>query len=187
MTGSHRGVGLSLLGMMVLLFTPVPASPQESGRLEGNSVGLFAGFADIAKAKSALELGGYLDVGSYRTPRLRLVLGVDYLSSETERKRLDGSFSDLTFSGDLRLRPLRVKSVVPYGGAGLGIHFRSNDYDDPLIADIYDGIVVGVQVFGGVKVDASDTGRWGLSAELRRVQAQNLDRTSLRVGVFVRR
>ncbi|HUG26920.1 MAG TPA: outer membrane beta-barrel protein [Gemmatimonadales bacterium] len=150
------------------------------------ALGLHLGYAAIENAGNTMEIGATMELGAYRTPRLRFALGVNYLSTDTERADLDGSFSDLTVSADLRYKPFQVRTVAPYIGGGVGFHVRRNDYDDPNIRDIYEGVAVGGQLFAGVLVDANETGRWGFSGELRGVRAQNLDRTSFRAGVFMR-
>jgi hypothetical protein len=150
-------------------------------------LGVHLGYAGIEKAKNTMELGASAEIGSYRTPRLRFALGVDYLSSETTRPpRPGGSFSDLSVNGDLRFKPFQVRTVAPYLGGGVGLHFRGNDYQEPNIADIYDGVAVGVQGFLGVLVDGAEDGRWGFSGEFRAVRAKDLHRSSLRAGVFLR-
>lgn len=150
------------------------------------ALGVHLGYAAIENAGNTVEFGATVELGAYRTPRLRFALGVNYLSADTKRADLDGSFSDVTISADLRFKPFQVRTVAPYIGAGLGFHVRSNDYDEPNIRDIYDGVAVGGQLFAGVLVDGNETGRWGFSGELRAVRAQNLDRTSFRLGVFLR-
>ncbi len=150
------------------------------------ALGVHLGYAAIENAGNTIEIGATVELGTYRTPRLRFALGVDYLSSDTKRADLDGSFSDLSISADLRFKPFQVRTVAPYIGAGVGFHLRNNDYDDPNVRDIYEGVAVGGQIFAGVLVDANETGRWGFSGELRGVRAQNLDRTSFRAGVFLR-
>ena len=179
----------SWLSLLVVLASPLAAQVEEVDREVAVRplVGIHLGYAGIEKAKNTVEFGVSAEIGSYRTPRLRAALGVDYLSSDTKRSpRPAGSFSDLSVNGDLRLKPFQVRSVAPYLGAGLSLHFRGNDYEEPNIADIYDGVAVGAQAFVGVLVDGSEDGRWGFSGELRTVRAQNLDRTSLRVGLFLR-
>jgi len=150
-------------------------------------LGIHLGYAGIEKAKNTIEMGASAEIGSYRTPRLRFALGVDYLSSETTRPpRPGGSFSDLSVNGDLRFKPFQVRTVAPYLGGGVGLHFRNNDYLEPNIADIYDGVAVGVQGFVGVLVDGAEDGRWGFSGEFRTVRAKDLHRSSLRAGLFLR-
>lgn len=188
------------MNRLTLVFLPLallisPLAAQENEVQEGEigdaavrpHIGFHLGYAGIEKADNTLEFGAHAEVGSFKTPRLRFALGLDYLSTDTERPpRPAGSFSDLSVNGDLRFKPFRVRGVVPYLGAGIGLHFRDNDYDDPNIADIYDGMAVGGQAFAGVLVDGTEGGRWGFSGELRVVRAQNLNRTSLRAGLFLR-
>jgi hypothetical protein len=181
---------LTLFAMLALVATPFSLSAQVEEERDVAArplLGVHLGYAGIEKAKNTIELGASAEIGSYRTPRLRFVLGLDYLSSETTRPpRPAGSFSDLSVNGDLRFKPFQVRTVAPYLGGGLGLHFRSNDYGDPNIADIYDGVAVGVQGFVGVLVDGADTGRWGFSGEFRAVRAKDLHRSSLRAGLFLR-
>ena len=164
-----------------------PVSAQDSSD-EGPrpTLTLFLGYANIDKAEGAAELGASAEIGSYRYSRLRVAVGVDRVSSHTERTDENGSFSDLAVNGDLRFIPGGVGKVEPYLGAGLGLHLLSNDYDDPDVSDIYDGLVVGVHAFLGAKVDMAETGRWGVIGEARFLAANDIGRTSLRAGVFFR-
>ncbi len=150
------------------------------------TLGAHLGYASVERADNTFEIGASLDVGSFRVPRVRVALGVDYLSTEPTRGQSRGSYSDLSVNADLRLKPFRIRSVAPYLGGGLGLHFQSNDIPEANIADIYDGVAVGVQAFLGILVDGAESGRWGVSGELRSVRAKNLSRTSLRGGLFLR-
>ena len=178
---------------MTFLLLAVSMSPLEAQEREKESpgsrplIGFHLGYAGVEKADNTLEFGAQAEVMSFKTPRLRVALGLDYLSTKTERDpQPAGSFSDLSLSGDLRFKPFRVRGAVPYLGGGIGLHFRNNDYDEENIADIYDGVAVGAQAFAGVLVDGTEGGRWGFSGEIRVVRAQNLDRTSFRAGLFLR-
>jgi hypothetical protein len=111
---------------------------------------------------------------------------VNYLTTEPTRGQSSGSYSDLTLSAEARLKPFRLGSFVPYLAGGLGLHIRNNDIPEPNIADLYDGVVVGVQAALGLLKDGGDTGRWGYSGEMRIIRAQNIDRTSFRAGLFLR-
>ncbi len=175
----------ALLAACCLLPALVSAQDPELRRLRP-AVGAHVGFASIDKAKSALEVGAFADVGSYRAERLRVIVGVDYLSSTSTRQNADGSFSDLTLHGDLRWKPFAVRAVTPFVGVGLGLHVRNNDATDPDIADIYDGLAVGYNLSLGSMIDFTPDGRTGGVVDLRRVQARNVDRSSFRVGAFYR-
>lgn len=159
---------------------------EPSARVIRPALGAHFGFANIESAENALEVGLFADIGSYRWAWLRTVVGLDYLSSSSTRPGADGTFSDVAVNLDLRIKPLRVRSVTPYLGAGLGVHFRSTTASDPNVRDIYDGVVVGAQGFVGALVDLRPDGNWGASGELRTLAAQNINRTSLRLGVFRR-
>jgi hypothetical protein len=149
------------------------------------AIAAHVGFATVDQAKNTLEYGIAMDVGPLRQPQLRLVLGLDYLRTDT-RRTPGGSFSDVSLIADLQWKPLRIGATTPYVGAGLGAHIRSNDIADPNVADIYDGVAVGGQLFAGAQVDANDTSLWGFAGELRLTKAQNLNRTALRAAVFRR-
>lgn len=150
------------------------------------AVGAHFGYASIENAANALEVGLFADVGSFRWPWLRTVAGLDYLSSSSQRPNADGTFRDLALGLDLRIKPVRVRTVTPYVGAGVALHFLGTTATDPNVKDIYDGMVVGVQGAVGALVDLRPDRAWGASAELRSVAAQNIGRTSLRLGVFRR-
>jgi hypothetical protein len=153
---------------------------------ERPSVGAHVGYVSIEDAKNALEVGVTGDLGSLRWPWLRTVVGLDYLSTSSNRLNADGTFQNIALNADLRVMPLQIRNVVPYVGAGVGAHFRSTTATDPNVRAIYDGVVIGAQGFVGALIDMRADGAWGASAELRSVAAQNIGRTSLRAGVFRR-
>lgn len=164
-----------------------PVSAQDSSD-EGPrpTLTLFLGYANIEKAEGAVEFGASAEIGSYRYSSVRVAIGVDRVSSHTERIDEDGSFSDLALNGDLRFIPGGVGMVEPYMGAGLGLHLLSNDYEDENVSDIYDGLVPGIHAFLGAKVDVAETARWGINGEVRFLAANDIGRTSFRAGVFFR-
>lgn len=153
---------------------------------ERSAIGAHVGFVSIEDAKNASELGLSAEFGSLRWPWLRTVVGLDYLRSSSTRANADGTFQNIALNLELRATPLQIGKVVPYIGGGLGVHFRSTNASDPNVADIYDGVVVGAQGFLGALMDLREDATWGLSTELRTVAAQNIGRTSLRLGVFRR-
>ncbi len=178
-------IAARLLTILIVLPTLAVAQDADQRRLRP-AVGVHLGYASIDKAKGSLEVGAFADVGSYRYERLRMIVGVDYLSSTSTRPNADGEFSDLTLSGDLRWKPFAVRSVAPFVAVGLGLHFRNNDASDPDIADIYDGLAVGYNLSLGSMIDFTPDGRTGAVVDLRRVAAQNVSRSSFRVGAFYR-
>jgi hypothetical protein len=166
-------------------------------------VEVHVGYAVVTKADDAIEFGASTEMNAFSKQYLRLVTGVDYMSTRTKREITggavpEGSFSDLGVYGDARLRPFRVKVVAPYLGIGLGLHFRSNDYqaadgasDDVKratknIADLYDGVGICAQGSVGVLVDGTESGAWGVSGDVRSIKGADVGRTSIRVGLFVR-
>jgi hypothetical protein len=175
----------ALLAALSLMPTHAEAQDAQARRLRP-AVGAHVGYASIENAKGSLEIGAFADVGSYRRERVRMILGVDYLSTTSTRPAADGSFSDLTLSGDLRWKPFSVGTVAPFVGAGIGVHLRSNDASDPTIRDLYNGLAVGYNLSLGSMIDFLPDGTKGAVLDLRRVQAQNVDRTSFRVGAFYR-
>lgn len=174
------------LGILLVALAPVVVGAQDARRSLRPAIGVHAGYASVEKASNTLEVGVFADVGSFKRERVRLIVGLDVLSSESNRDRADGDFRDVTVNGDLRYKPFNLRGLTPYLGAGLGLHFRSTTATDPDIKDIYDGLAVGAQGFLGALYDLADDGAWGASAELRRVMAQNVSRSSLRIGLFRR-
>jgi len=174
------------IAALIALSSQAAVAQEEEALAPRPTLGAHLGYASVDKADGALEFGAAAEVASFRSPRLRLVLGVDRLSTDTKRENLPGDFTDLSVNGELRFKAPRVRAVAPYLGLGLGLHFLSNDYEDADIADIYDGVVVGVQAMVGAMVDGSETGRWGFLGEGRVMRAQNIHRSSIRGGLFLR-
>lgn len=183
----HRVTQLAVaLCLPAALIAQEPARQAESPSALRPSIGAHFGFVSLKDARNTLEVGLLADLGSYRYPWLRTVAGLDYLNSRSTRPGADGSFTDVSLNLDFRIMPFSVRAVTPYLGAGAGVHFRNTTATDPNVANIYDGTVVGWQGFIGALVDLADDRSWGALGELRTTQAQNIDRTSLRLGAYRR-
>lgn len=183
-----------MMGATALLVSiaSVPAEAQQMEQGWGlNRFGAHLGTSWVTQASQGFEVGAQADIGWLVDRQARVLIGVNYLGADVDR-RIDGapvggSFRDLTLSSDLQLQILRVGQITPYVGAGLGLHFLSErNIPDQNVRDIYDGLVVGLNYFAGMLWDLTPDRRWSATGEIRGVAAQNLGRTSFRLGASYR-
>jgi hypothetical protein len=182
---------LLLPAVLVCVAAAFPARIAAQDGWGVHRIGAHLGVASVSQADRGFEVGMAVDVGSLFRPQARLVFGANQMSAGVDRRVDDiavpGSFRDITITSDLQLKLFRAGPVVPYAGAGVGLHFLSpHDIPDQNVRDIYDGLVVGLNYMGGLIWDMTPDRRWSLTGEIRGTAAQNVGRTSFRAGATVR-
>ena len=120
-------------------------------------------------------------------------MGLNYFKANIDRRDhlgdpIDGTFHDFSVHAEASYEVARFGRFGPYIGAGVGVHWRGssidNDIDDT--ARLYTGAVIGGDFFGGTTFALSQSRRYLLYAEARRVEAQHVERTLARVGIIFR-
>lgn len=183
----------------VVVATLIAAAPraraqeQEHAHLGVDRFGSFLSWAWTDHGTHGHELGADLDIGSIISPKLRLALGLNYFHADIDRRNhlgnpVDGTFHDFSVHAEASYEILRIGRLGPYVGAGVGVHWRgssiSNDIDDT--ARLYDGAVIGGDFFGGTTFALTQSRRYSLYAEARRVEARHVERSLARVGIIIR-
>jgi hypothetical protein len=169
------------------------AQEQERAHLGVDRLGSFLSWAWTDHGTHGHELGADLDIGSVFSPRLRLSVGLNYFHADIDRRNhlgepVDGTFHDFSVHAEASYELLRIGRLGPYVGAGVGVHWRGSDINNDIdnTARLYKGAVVGGDFFGGTTFALTQSRRYSLYAEARRVEAQNVGRSLARLGVIIR-
>jgi hypothetical protein len=169
------------------------AQEQERAHLGVDRLGSFLSWAWTDHGTHGHELGADLDIGSVFTPRLRLSVGLNYFHADIDRRNhlgepVDGTFHDFSVHAEASYEIVRIGRLGPYVGAGVGVHWRGSDINNDIdnTARLYKGAVVGGDFFGGTTFALTQSRRYSLYAEARRVEAQNVGRSLARLGVIIR-
>jgi hypothetical protein len=169
------------------------AQEQENAHLGVDRLGSFLSWAWTDHGRHGHELGADLDIGSIVSPRLRLAVGLNYFLADIDRRNhlgqpVDGTFHDFSVHAEASYEILRIGRFGPYVGAGVGVHWRGSDIDNDIdnTARLYKGAVVGGDFFGGTTFALTQSRRYSLYAEARRVEAQNVGRSLARLGIIIR-
>jgi hypothetical protein len=169
------------------------AQEQERAHLGVDRLGSFLSWAWTDHGTHGHELGADLDIGSIISPRLRLAVGLNYFHADIDRRNhlgqpVDGTFHDFSVHAEASYEIVRIGRLGPYVGAGVGVHWRGSDIDNDIddTARLYKGAVVGGDFFGGTTFALTESRRYSLYAEARRVEAQNVGRSLARLGIIIR-
>jgi hypothetical protein len=188
--------GTLALAAAALLAAAAPrarAQEQERAHLGVDRLGSFLSWAWTDHGRHGHELGADLDIGSIFTPRLRLAVGLNYFHADIDRRNhlgepVDGTFHDFSVHAEASYELIRIGRLGPYVGAGVGVHWRGSDINDDIdnTARLYKGAVLGGDFFGGTTFALTQSRRYSLYAEARRVEAQNVERSLARLGIIIR-
>ena len=186
---------LALMVAVLLAGTAARAHAQEPehAHLGVDRLGSFLSWAWTDHGKHGHELGADLDIGSIFSPRLRLAVGLNYFHADIDRRDhlgdpVDGTFHDFSVHAEASYEIVRIGRLGPYVGAGVGVHWRGSSIDNDIdnTARLYKGAVVGGDFFGGTTFALTQSRRYSLYAEARRVEAQNVERSLARIGIIIR-
>lgn len=166
---------------------------QEHAHLGVDRFGSFLSWAWTDHGTRGHEFGADVDIGSIFSPKLRLAVGLNYFHADIDRRDhlgnpVDGTFHDFSVHAEGSYEIVRIGRLGPYVGAGVGVHWRGSSIDNDVdnTARLYKGAVVGGDFFGGVTFALTQSRRYSLYAEARRVEAQNVERSLARVGIIIR-
>jgi hypothetical protein len=156
------------------------------------AIGVHVGAASIEHSADGFEGGAWIDLGWIRTRRIRLQGEVSFLrGSLTEYVRasdttFSGTFYDLTSSLDavVLLRDPAAR-VMPYVAAGVSVHALSSAFGELSLDRRYNTNPFGAHAAAGLRLSTSRSGRNAISLELRTSMAENVNRTSARLGGVV--
>jgi len=186
-------LALAAVAMLAAAAPHAGAQEQERAHLGVDRLGSFLSWAWTDHGTHGHELGADLDIGSIFSPRLRLAVGLNYFHADIDRRDhlgqpVDGTFHDFSVHAEASYEIVRIGRLGPYVGAGVGVHWRGSDISNDIdnTARLYKGAVVGGDFFGGTTFALSQSQRYSLYAEARRVEAQNVGRSLARLGIIIR-
>ena len=186
-------LALAAVAMLAAVAPHAGAQEQERAHLGVDRLGSFLSWAWTDHGRHGHELGADLDIGSIFSPRLRLAVGLNYFHANIDRRDhlgqpVDGTFHDFSVHAEASYEIVRIGRLGPYVGAGVGVHWRGSDISNDIdnTARLYKGAVVGGDFFGGTTFALSQSRRYSLYAEARRVEAQNVGRSLARLGIIIR-
>ncbi|MEP7067162.1 MAG: hypothetical protein ABI889_14095 [Gemmatimonadota bacterium] len=169
------------------------AQEQERAHLGVDRLGSFLSWAWTDNGTHGHEFGADVDIGSVVSPKLRLVVGLNYFHADVDRrnhlgKPVGGTFHDFSVHAEASYELLRIYRFGPYVGAGVGVHWRGSSIDNDIdnTTRLYKGAVVGGDFFGGTTFALTKSQRYSLYAEARRVEAKNVERSLARLGIIIR-
>jgi len=179
---------VALVACLVAL--PLVGRAQDPGSHLGltalGAVGLYGGYAQLERNSDGQEIGMQLDLGWMRGRGVRLQAEFSFLRATltefvvVEDSTFHGDYFDL--SGGVSAVWLRSPNgkVSPYALGGLAVHALSSTFGSPLLDARYNANRFGSHLGGGVRMRFGS--RQSLYAEVRRVFADDVNRTVFRVG-----
>jgi len=131
------------------------------------------------------EVGGSLDLGWMGSRRVRLSVGLDYLSTTVDRidtlgVRERGSVYVFTAFTDVKAMMPLVRRMTPYAGAGFGVDAVGTTISNEEIGAIYNTNVFDLHAQLGTLIRLTPQGR--LRAEARVTGARVVRRYGVRLG-----
>jgi outer membrane protein OmpA-like peptidoglycan-associated protein len=187
-TGRVLLSGLALALGLAGGLAPAAASAQAAPALAGAEVRTGLTFPEHATAALGIMVEG--DAGYVWRPRLRLLVGVSHFRANIDREPGDneGSFAatGLWVGGRYDLLPWQAWG--PYVRAVATMHRVDADAWDPTVDALLAGTNLGLALAAGARYGLDATGRLSATFEVRRTLLNNLNQTSLEVGLrFLRR
>lgn len=180
-----------LVGMFASAIAPLAASAQVPGSNLGlaavGAMGVHAGVARIERDSDGYEAGVFLDLGWMRGRSVRLQAEVAVLRAtltefvEVDDSTYQGDYVDLSAGTSVVWLASPGGRVSPYALAGVAVHALSSTFGTLALDRRYNTNRFGSHVGAGLRVRLGG-GPGAFYAEARRVIADEVDRTDLRVG-----
>jgi len=160
-------------------------SPPQLGLGASSAVGLYGGVGVFRYASLGPQLGGSLDLGWIGSRRVRLSLGVDYLTTTIDRTdtlgvRETGKGYVFSALADVNVMGPIARRFTPYAGIGVGVDAVGTQIQNEEIGAIYNTNVFNVHAQVGTLFRVAPRGR--ISVEVRGTGARVVRRVGLRVG-----
>ncbi|MBL8961718.1 MAG: hypothetical protein JNJ98_17795 [Gemmatimonadetes bacterium] len=146
--------------------------------------GLTAGASSIERNATGIELGATLDLGHFRSRRVRPGAAVSFLRSLPRSEYVpqeDATYRDVFYdlSGHVTLTVLArdpVHAVVPYASVGAGVHALTSSYGSIPIDIRYNTNVLGLRMGAGLRFRGRAR---ALSLESTAILARNVSRATI--------
>lgn len=185
--GSLRLVGLAMA-------VPSSAGAQEPVSHLGLSalaaVGVHGGFAKLERSSNGQEAGLMLDLGWLRGRSVRLQAEVAFVRGsltefvEIQDSTFQGNYYDLSAGVTSVWLAAPDGQVSPYALAGFAVHALSSAFGTAVLDQRYNANRFGSHIGAGVRVRFGPS-RQAYFAEVRRIIADEVDRTEIRFGALI--
>jgi hypothetical protein len=183
---------LRLIGMVMAI--PSTAGAQEPvshlGLTALAAVGVHGGYARLEHSSSGQEGGLLLDLGWLRGRSVRLQGELAFLRAslaefvELEDSTFRGNYYDLSVGVTSVWLAAPAARVSPYVLAGVAVHSLTSAFGTLVLDQRYNANRFGSHIGAGVRARFGDS-RQALFVEARRIIADEVDRTVIRLGALV--
>ena len=155
------------------------------------ALGVHGGIARLERSSNGPEGGFLLDLGWMRGRSVRLQGEIAILNASLTETLLIDDDTEETFTGDYFALSVGLSSVwlanrdgrvSPYAVAGVAVHALSSAFRNPVLDARYNANRFGSHIGAGFRWRLG--ARTGLFAEARRVIADEVNRTVIRVGAL---
>lgn len=167
------------------------SGPTHLGLAAAGALVVSGAWGSIERGFHAVALGTMVDLGHFRSRRVRLLADLEYLLTlpheervETEGRSYRDVFRDLSghvavaFHGNAP-----TSRVSPYVASGVGIHVLSSTFGSIPIDQRYNTNNFGLLAAAGMRIAIGSGGRRALQLEVRGLQARDVRRLSVHAGV----
>jgi len=160
-------------------------STPQLGLGASSALTVHGGVGQIKHAALGTEAGAALDLGWIGSRKVRLSVGVDYLSMNIDRPdslglRENGNGYVFTAFTDVTLLPSVSRRLSPYGGVGFGVDAVGTTIANEQIGALYNTNVLDVHAQVGTLYRITPRGR--LRLEVRGTGARVVRRVGVRLG-----
>jgi hypothetical protein len=183
------------LWLTVALFAPGVTRAQEPSTNLGLSavgaLGIHGGAALLERSSEGPEGGFLLDLGWMRGRSIRLQGEIAMLNASLTETLVMDDDTEETFMGDYFALSVGLSSVwltnlegrvSPYALAGFGVHALSSAFRNLTLDRRYNANRFGSHIGAGLRLRMG--ARTGLYVEARRIIADEVDRTVIRIGAL---
>ncbi|MBK8648310.1 MAG: hypothetical protein IPN16_17560 [Gemmatimonadetes bacterium] len=155
------------------------------------AVTMHGGWASIQHGFHAGQLGGTVDFGYLTSRRIRLVADATYLLTlpheetvASEERTYRNVFRDLSAHLALAFHATSPSArFAPYLATGVGVHVLSSSFGSLAIDTRYNTNNFGLLAAVGARVRVGASGRRAMQVEVQTLQARNVRRVAVTVGV----
>jgi hypothetical protein len=172
-------------GLPARAWAQQPDSTPQLGLGASSAISIHAGAGRFKHAALGSEIGGALDLGWIGSRRVRLSVGLDYLSTTISRSDSLGvrqrgpAYVFTAFADVTALMPL-VRRATPYGGVGFGIDAVGTSISNEQVGFLYNTNVFDLHAQAGSLFYM--TPRTRVQVEARVTGARVVRRFGVRVG-----
>lgn len=155
------------------------------------AVGIQVGRASIERNAEAYEIGGRVDVGHFRSDRIRVAADIAFMRTlsyeefvPSEDTTYRNEFYDL--SGHVTVQWYLASPsgrVAPYVSTGVGVHALTSSFRSIVLDQRYNSNRFGLRAAGGMRVRLGSDRRRALFVEYAGTLVREVSRGSVHLGI----